>query len=106
MSYGNDQITGITINGQEIDVINNLTDTVDLGKYLIEGSNTLTIELTTTLNKRARVESDVFAGGGGGPSFGGEPITDNGLGSTMTPPSTEDFGWLGTSGRTRAARTH
>ena len=89
MSYGNDQITGITINGQEIDVINNLTDTVDLGKYLIEGSNTLTIELTTTLNKRARVESDVFAGGGGGPSFGGEPITDNGLVSAILTPYTE-----------------
>ena len=54
--YGNDQITGIKINGKALPVVNNLTDSADITEYLVNGVNTIAIELTTTLNNRAAVE--------------------------------------------------
>ena len=59
--YGHDQLTGLTVNGQVIDPLNNMVDYVDLSGYLVEGENTITIEITTTLADRAFVESDTFA---------------------------------------------
>ena len=83
ISYGNDQFTGLTVNGMEIPALNNMTDTVDLGGYLVEGKNTITIEISTTLNDRARVESDVFRS---------KAATVNGLlQATLTPYTTAGF---------------
>ena len=68
LSYANDQITGVVINGATLSV-NNLTDRVDIGKYLKTGTNQLTVELSSTLNHRAGFEKDVsniYSGGFGG----------------------------------------
>jgi hypothetical protein len=83
--YGNDQITGVTINGKEIRVINNITDTLDIGQYLFQGSNEIIIELTTTLNKRAKMESAILAAGGK-LSFGGTVVDDYGLKKVVLQP--------------------
>jgi len=58
--YQNDMVTAVTVNGNEITAVDNVTDTVDLGDYLISGDNTITVELSTTLNNRAKVESDTM----------------------------------------------
>jgi len=58
--YQNDQVTAVTINKTTITTINNVTDTVPIGNYLASGINTLTIELSTTLNNRAKVESSTM----------------------------------------------
>ena len=60
IAYGNDQYTGLTVNGKEIEVLNNMTDVVDLADYLVEGENTITVEISTTLADRAYVENDAF----------------------------------------------
>lgn len=70
LGYGNDQITAVTINGSEL-ALNNLTDTVDLGSHLRVGSNTLTVELSSTLNHRAAAVKGGSAYGGG--IFGNVP---------------------------------
>ena len=85
LSYGNDQITGITINGEEIYPINNMIDKVDLKGYLVEGENTIVIELTTTLSARANVEHKTLREGSG-LHFGGVVFSNNGLnGLVLTP---------------------
>lgn len=58
--YQNDMVTAVTVNGIEIKTINNVTDTVAIGHYLVPGSNTIRIELSTTLNNRAKVESSTM----------------------------------------------
>lgn len=58
--YQNDMVTAVTVNGTEITAVDNATDTVDIGDYLTSGDNTITIELSTTLNNRAKVESDTM----------------------------------------------
>jgi len=93
-AYGNDQVTAVTINGTEISAVDNISDKLDIGDYLKEGRNEITIELTTTLNKRARVESAVFSSssgrgfGGGGMGGGSSVVDDYGLtGVTLIPYS-------------------
>jgi hypothetical protein len=58
--YQDDMVTAVTVNGTEITAVDNATDTVDIGDYLVSGDNTITIELSTTLNNRAKVESDTM----------------------------------------------
>jgi len=58
--YLDDMVTALTVNGTEITAVNNVTDTVDIGDYLVPGDNAVTIELSTTLNNRAKVESDTM----------------------------------------------
>jgi len=59
-AYQNDMVTAVTVNGTEIPVVDNVTDTADIGDYLKAGENSVTIELSTTLNNRAKVESDTM----------------------------------------------
>jgi hypothetical protein len=59
-AYQNDMVTAVTVNGAEITLVDNVTDAVDIGDYLAPGDNTITIELSTTLNNRAKVESDTM----------------------------------------------
>jgi len=80
-AYGNDQITGITVNDKEIKTINNMTDQLDLGGLLVAGKNMIEIELTTTLSARAIIESDVLRADG--LNFGGTTYKDNGLTSVI-----------------------
>ena len=77
-AYGNDQITGIRVNGTDIGPVNNMSDQVDISEYLVDGENTLEIELSTTLSARANVEHDTLINGNG-LDFGGEKFLNNGL---------------------------
>lgn len=65
VNYGHDQLTGLVVNGVDVAEVegslNNMTGIVDLKDYLVQGENTMTIEITTTLADRAFVESDTFA---------------------------------------------
>lgn len=97
LGYGNDQITGVTVNGKELSV-NNLIDAVDLGDHLVVGQNKLTVELSTTLNHRAAAVNGTSAYGGGFLGTVPEKYLVNGLASaklvpyvrtTLTPSPTE-----------------
>ncbi|MBN1625724.1 MAG: hypothetical protein JW944_04300 [Deltaproteobacteria bacterium] len=75
--YGNDQVTGIIVNGTEVAAIDNMTDKIDLGGMLKAGENTIEIELSSTLAGRGTIESDVLSDRG--LNFGGTTYKDNGL---------------------------
>jgi len=59
-AYQDDMVTAVTVNGTEITLVDNVTDSLDVGGYLVPGNNTITIELSTTLNNRAKLESDTM----------------------------------------------
>jgi len=79
LAYGNDQVTGVTVNGTIVPAIDNMTDKIDLGGMLKAGENILEIELCSTLAGRAIIESDVLSDRG--LNFGGTTYKDNGLSS-------------------------
>jgi len=56
-TYQQGQITGITVNGTTLDKVDNIDDQMDITEYLIAGENRLTIEYTSTLANRVRVEN-------------------------------------------------
>ena len=56
-----------------------MTDKTDLGGMLKAGVNTIEIELSSTLARRAALESEVL--GNRGPNFGGTTYKSNGLSS-------------------------
>ena len=58
LTYKYDTITGITINGVELKDINNISDIVDLGEYLVKGENIITIDCCSTLRNRAIYENN------------------------------------------------
>lgn len=45
----------VTINGSMLPAVNQLTARVDVGPYLVEGRNTVTVQVATTLRNRLRV---------------------------------------------------
>lgn len=61
LSYYNDCVTAVEINGVRLTEISNATDKIDLGAYLTAGENTLVVETASSLNNRARVESDTMS---------------------------------------------
>ena len=77
LEYGNDQVTGIIVNGTGVTAIDNMTDKIDLGGKLKAGQNTIEIEVSSTLAGRATIESDVLSDMG--LNFGGTTYKDNGL---------------------------
>ncbi|MCL2165481.1 MAG: hypothetical protein FWH55_14100, partial [Oscillospiraceae bacterium] len=83
MSYGRDSVTKLTVNGHVFDNVNNVTDKMDIGDYLISGAeNTIEIKIASTLFNRARLTNmaDMRATGAQA------NLTDNGLTSvTLTP---------------------
>lgn len=70
VDYGKDQIGDIIVNGVSI-TPNNASDHVDIGNLLVDGENTITIKLHTSLYGRMYVENSGYAG------------TDFGMGSTF-----------------------
>ncbi|MFT4082219.1 MAG: glycosyl hydrolase [Nocardioides sp.] len=53
-----DDIASVTINGHVIDSVNQFTNTVDVGKWLKAGANTISIKLDTSLGHRAGTSTD------------------------------------------------
>jgi len=62
MGHHSDMITKVTINGDSIENINQFSNTVDIGNYLKQGTNDLTIKLVTTLENRASASGRSFYG--------------------------------------------
>lgn len=60
LEHGSDMITGIIVNGQNIENLNPLSNVYDIGNTLVEGSNTIEVKLATTLINRTRVENALF----------------------------------------------
>ncbi|WP_069988491.1 glycosyl hydrolase [Massilioclostridium coli] len=58
--HGNDEVTEIIVNGHDLGGINQSKNIVDIGQYLKEGKNTISIKLATPLNNRIQVENPVF----------------------------------------------
>ena len=49
LSYSQDMVISVTVNGNEISAIDNASDKVDIGEYLQTGENTITIKMATTM---------------------------------------------------------
>lgn len=62
-AHGNgDMVVAVTVNGQRLGAINQVTDRVDIGPYLQAGENSLVVEINTNLSNRV--------GGRGQQTFG------------------------------------
>ncbi len=53
----------VSVNGRALPPADQLDTAVDLGPYLVRGSNTITVEVATTLNNRLRSEDIAYATG-------------------------------------------
>lgn len=51
-AHGSDMITAVTVNGHTISQVNQITDTVDVGRYLRAGSNTVVVKLDSLFGNR------------------------------------------------------
>ncbi len=94
VTYGKDQISSVVINGTEVPV-NNVSDRMDLGGYLVSGENTLTVKISTTLYARMYAENSGYADAEFGMSVGfmGQADPDafyNGLLSAVVTPYTQE----------------
>jgi hypothetical protein len=69
----------ITVNGRTIPAVNQMRPSVDVGRYLVAGENTIQVQVATTLNNRLRIEQPTV--------FGSQPRQDYGLLGpvTLTP---------------------
>lgn len=56
-SHNTDMITGITVNGSQLPPVDQSADSVDIGGYLQPGSNTISVELTSTMINRVLYEN-------------------------------------------------
>ena len=61
LSYSQDEVTKVTVNGTDL-VFSNLTDDADISAYLQAGENTIVVKTATTLLNRAMVENEAFDG--------------------------------------------
>ena len=61
LEHGGDMITGITVNGTAVADLAPSSDRYDLGSLLVEGTNTIQVELSTTMINRIMVEDGLFA---------------------------------------------
>lgn len=53
LAHGNgDMVVAVTVNGNEISQVNQVTNTVDIGAYLKPGANTVQVKLDTNLGNR------------------------------------------------------
>ncbi|MFH5183677.1 glycosyl hydrolase [Paenibacillus sp. TAB 01] len=55
-SHGHDQVTRIIVIGRSIGALDQSKSIFDIGRLLTEGSNTIEITLSTTLNNRLKIE--------------------------------------------------
>ena len=90
LGYSRDMITEITVNGNVIENVNVISDQVDIGNYLVEGTNAIKIKLISTLYNRASIENSAYEGGGGGPGWGVQiSVMNTGLISAVLDPYTQ-----------------
>ena len=79
LSYHRDEVTAIIVNGTDVGLVSNITDQVDIGKYLVAGQeNIIKIKIATNLVNRTLYENP-WAGDGTtydvlGTGTGGKPV--------------------------------
>ncbi|MET7397038.1 glycosyl hydrolase [Dactylosporangium sp. NPDC005572] len=60
----------VTVNGTPVGPVNQLSTTVDIGRWLKPGANTITVEVATTLNNRLRITRPTPWGGQSRQAYG------------------------------------
>lgn len=86
LEYSQDMIISVTVNGNVISVINNVTDDVDIGEYLQSGENTITIKMATPMFNRMEASGRMAIGLAGDMNMTGTAHIDHGITSvTLTP---------------------
>ena len=89
IGYNYDMLISVTVNGNEISAINNVSDKVDIGEYLQVGENTITIKMSTVMFNAMQAAS---TGKHSTSGFGSNDFTtrvDCGIDSvTLTPYTT------------------
>lgn len=56
-SHNTDMVTGLTVNGRQLPPVDQSADSVDIGRYLQPGRNTISVELTSTMINRVLYEN-------------------------------------------------
>lgn len=64
LTHGKDMITDITVNRHALGNLDQTVPRYDVGAYLQEGENIITVSIATTMNNRAVVENSNLGGGG------------------------------------------
>lgn len=62
LAYYQNEVTSVKVNGRETKAFSNITDRVDISKFLKKGPNTIEVKIATTLLNRALVENEAFDG--------------------------------------------
>jgi hypothetical protein len=60
----------VTLNGKQLDPVDLINPVVDLGTRLVRGTNTLVVEVASTLNNRLRVTNPAVFGGSARQAYG------------------------------------
>lgn len=68
-TYNRDQIVAVTVNGTDVGIISNITDSVDITKYLAAGENTISVTIATTLLNRTLYTNPWAAPDGESPNY-------------------------------------
>mgnify|MGYP003278999812 CR=1 FL=1 len=62
LAYYQNEVTSVKVNGRETKAFNNITDNIDISRYLKKGINTIEVKVATTMLNRALVENEAFDG--------------------------------------------
>ena len=68
-TYNNDEVICVEVNGEDVGIVSNITDTVDITEYLTEGENTISVTIATTLLNRTLYSNPWAALEGDSPSY-------------------------------------
>ena len=89
LTYSQDMVPSVTVNGTTIDGVDNVSDQVDIGAYLKSGENTITIKLATPMFNRMLANGRQAIGLAGDMNMTGKTPLDNGLLTAVLSPYTE-----------------
>lgn len=68
-TYNRDELVAVSVNGEDIGIVSNITDTADITDYLKTGENTISVTIATTLLNRTLYENPWAAADGESPNY-------------------------------------
>lgn len=89
LTYSQDMVPSVTVNGTTIHGVDNASDQVDIGAHLKNGKNTITIKLATPMFNRMLANGRQAIGRPGDMNMTGTKPIDNGLLTVVLSPYTE-----------------
>ncbi|MCD8023821.1 MAG: hypothetical protein LUF30_12910, partial [Lachnospiraceae bacterium] len=68
-TYNRDEVICVEVNGTDIGIVSNITDTADITDYLVTGENTIAVTIATTLLNRTLYTNPWAAANGESPNY-------------------------------------